>query len=58
MLLKNGKVVSDGEKAAVLTPESLTRLFDTPIQLLQVNGFYQAVPGKSEEDKQQDDSPD
>ena len=58
VLLKNGKVVSDGEKAAVLTPESLTRLFDTPIQLLQVNGFYQAVPGKSEEDKQQDDSPD
>ena len=45
VLLKDGKVVADGEKAAILTGESLSHLFDIPIQLVQVGGFYQAVPG-------------
>ncbi len=47
VLLKDGKVISDGEKSAILTSESLSNLFGIPIQLLQVNGFYQAVPGTS-----------
>ena len=47
VLLKNGKVISDGEKSAILTSENLSHLFGIPIQLLQVNGFYQAVPGTS-----------
>ena len=44
-LLKKGKVVADGEKAKILTSENLSRLFEIPIQLVAVNGFYQAVPG-------------
>ena len=47
VLLKDGKVVADGEKTAILTSESLSHLFDIPIQLVRVNGFYQAVPATS-----------
>ena len=47
VLLKDGKVVADGEKTEILTSENLSHLFDIPIQLVQVNGFYQAVPGTS-----------
>jgi len=46
VLLKNGSVAADGEKARLLTSETLSRLFDTPIQIVQVNGFYQALPGE------------
>ena len=45
VLLKRGRVVADGVKAEVLTGPALTRLYETPIDLIQVNGFYQAVPG-------------
>jgi iron complex transport system ATP-binding protein len=45
VLLKDGEVGADGEKAEILTKENLSNLFDTPIELVQVNGFYQAVPG-------------
>ncbi len=44
ILLKNGKVIADGEKSGVLTSRSMTRLFDIPVEVVQVNGFYQAVP--------------
>ena len=45
VLLKNGKVIGDGEKSKTLTSEGLSFLFDTPVQLVQMNGFYLAVPG-------------
>lgn len=44
VLLKNGQVVADGAKPEVLTSENLSRLFDTPVQLVYLNGYYQAVP--------------
>ena len=44
VLLKNGEVVADGEKSDILTSENLSHLFDTPIQLAHLNGFYQAMP--------------
>ncbi|WP_447975242.1 ABC transporter ATP-binding protein [Nitrospira sp. Kam-Ns4a] len=47
VLLKAGKVVADGKKADVLTAANLGRLFDTPIRLVQANGFYQALPGET-----------
>jgi len=28
----------------ILTSENLSHLFDTPIQLAHLNGFYQAMP--------------
>jgi len=47
VFLKGGEVIADGEKAKILTSESLSRLFDTSIQLVQGNGFFQAMPGKA-----------
>jgi iron complex transport system ATP-binding protein len=47
VLLKQGKILQDGEKRAVLTEVNLSRLFDCPVSLVQVNGWYQALPGRS-----------
>lgn len=45
VLMKRGEIVADGEKSTVLTDDNLSELFDTPVELLQANGFYQALPG-------------
>jgi iron complex transport system ATP-binding protein len=45
ILLKGGRVVAAGEKTQILTNRALTDLFETPIELVQANGFYQAMPG-------------
>jgi iron complex transport system ATP-binding protein len=47
VLLQRGRVVADGAKPEVLTSERLSALFDTPIALVQANGYYQAVPAGS-----------
>ena len=44
ILLAGGKVVADGKKATVLTSKRLSRLFETPVELVRANGYYQAVP--------------
>lgn len=44
ILLQQGRLLADGAKADVLTDANLSRLFDTPIHLVQANGFYQAMP--------------
>lgn len=48
VLLKGGKVLADGDKTEVLTDASLSNLFETPVQLVQANGFYQALPANVE----------
>jgi iron complex transport system ATP-binding protein len=45
VLLKDGAVLADGEKHKILTSAQLSRLFDTSIELVRGNGFYQAMPG-------------
>ena len=45
VLLKQGEVVADGEKEDILTNTNLSALFDTSVELVQTNGFYQALPG-------------
>jgi len=45
VLLQEGRIVADGDKREVLTSKSLSGLFGVPIELVRVNGFYQAVPG-------------
>ena len=47
VLLKQGKILQDGEKRAILTQANLSALFDCPVSLVQANGWYQALPGKS-----------
>lgn len=45
VLLKGGEVIAEGEKSEILTSETLSGLFDTPVELVRANGFYQAMPG-------------
>jgi iron complex transport system ATP-binding protein len=45
VLLKAGNVMADGNKSDVLTGDNLTSLFDVPVEVVQINGFYQAMPG-------------
>lgn len=46
VLLKQGAIVADGKKPDILTAENLSALFETPLEVVQVNGFYQVMPGK------------
>jgi iron complex transport system ATP-binding protein len=46
VLLKAGAVIADGDKSAILTSAQLSHLFDTPIELVRANGFFQAMPGR------------
>ena len=47
VLLRQGKILEDGEKRAVLTEAKLSAVFDCPVSLAQANGWYQALPGQS-----------
>jgi iron complex transport system ATP-binding protein len=47
VLLKQGKILQDGEKRSVMTETNLSRLFDCPVSLAQANRWYQALPGHS-----------
>jgi iron complex transport system ATP-binding protein len=46
ILLKQGVVIADGLKPEVLTATHLSALFETPLEVVQVNGFYQVMPGR------------
>lgn len=45
VLLDQGKVVTSGPKLDVLNDAALSKLFDTPIHLVDANGYYQVLPG-------------
>ena len=44
ILLKQGRIVADGEKREVLTEENLYRTYDTKIRVSEVDGYYLASP--------------
>jgi iron complex transport system ATP-binding protein len=44
VLLKEGRVVADGDKRRVLTSEALSGLFGIAIELVERKGFFQAMP--------------
>jgi iron complex transport system ATP-binding protein len=44
ILLKEGKIAADGRKAEVLTGETLSAVYETPVCVAQVDGFYLAYP--------------
>jgi iron complex transport system ATP-binding protein len=44
VLLKDGKLVADGDKTQVLTEANLAHLYNTPLVLSCTDGFYQAFP--------------
>ena len=45
LMLKAGQLVADGPSEQVLTSSTLSDLFDTPLQLLEANGYRQVLPG-------------
>ena len=45
VLLKEGRVVADGEKTDVLTGDILSDVYETSIKVAQVDGFFLAYPG-------------
>lgn len=45
IFLKDGKIVADGAKSALITGDRVSRLFDSKLTLAQANGWYQALPG-------------
>ena len=44
VMIKDGKVLADGDKPDVLTEQLLGTLFDTELELAEMNGYYQAMP--------------
>ena len=45
VMLKAGQLMADGPCDQVLTSSKLSALFETPLQLLQANGYRQVLPG-------------
>ncbi len=44
ILLHNGKVMADGPKAEVLTDSLLSEVYETPVRVSQVDGYFVASP--------------
>jgi len=47
ILLQEGKVAADGSKSDVLTSETLSAVYETPIRVAEVDGFFLAYPGET-----------
>ena len=45
VVLKDGTVVADGEKASVLTDELLSTVYEIEIRVAQLDGYFLAYPG-------------
>ena len=45
VMLKAGQLKADGPCDQVLTSSNLSALFETPLQLLEANGYRQVLPG-------------
>ncbi len=44
ILIQQGRVVQAGPKTELVTGKHLSALFDTPLRVIEANGFYQVVP--------------
>ncbi len=47
IFMRKGRVVADGDKEAMLTSSNVSALFGCSVELIERNGYYQAVPGES-----------
>ena len=45
IFLKEGKILADGQKSALLTNDHVSTLFESKMTLVQANGWYQVLPG-------------
>lgn len=47
ILLQNGQVAADGRKDEVLTEDRLSLVYETPIRVTKIDGYYLAYPGNT-----------
>jgi len=47
ILLQAGRIVADDSKANVLTSETLSRVYATPIRVAEIDGYFLAYPDES-----------
>jgi iron complex transport system ATP-binding protein len=45
VILKAGRVAADGEPTAVLTSENLSAIYETPVRVVETDGYFLAYPG-------------
>ena len=45
ILLQQGRIVADGPKSKILSSEQLSAVYETPIRVTEVDGFFLAYPG-------------
>jgi iron complex transport system ATP-binding protein len=45
ILLRNGKILADGAKAAILTSEKISELFGVSLKIIQEGNYYQVLEG-------------
>ncbi len=45
IVLKQGRVVADGERQSVLTSRLLTDVYETPVRVIEKDGYFLAYPG-------------
>jgi len=45
IFLKEGKILADGQKSALLTNDHVSTLFESKLTLVQAKGWYQVLPG-------------
>ncbi len=50
ILLQEGRVAADGQKTDILTGGQLSAVYETPIRVTEIDGYYLAYPG---EDRQE-----
>ncbi len=46
ILIRQGKIIADGQKDRVLTVDNLCRTYDTRVRLTKVDGYYLAYPAE------------
>ena len=46
VLLHDGRIVADGGKAEVLTGARLSRVYQTPLRVAEIDGYYLAYPAR------------
>jgi len=47
ILLQDGKIAADGSKSSVLASEILSSVYETPIRVAEIDGYYLAYPGEA-----------
>jgi iron complex transport system ATP-binding protein len=47
VFMREGRIVAEGDKRELMTPEPISDLFGFPVQVLESNGFFQTVPDQS-----------